>query len=320
MNFGGPGSSTLGGLGGFNPGVGRDPRARAKTREYLKQCLQEITYLTSAAALNPLPERTPGGVSRPRKEMREIAAAKEKEPLEVPPPAAASVVQQDKEGNRIVPLDPAAAASAEKAANTEVLQATSTTGASSSEMSAEIRSENSTAISRSDGAGGAGGNPSLNGPLARKAEPTIALTSIDPPQAVADLFTTRSTSDTTTPSTANTDDGSQVTAIFRPESSEEWQKALKKAGQTLQPRGSAEQGVGPPTAGDGSAGNTISMKEVQERQQGAREAEARQNGVPGSTMRGRSDTAVLAGSSTSQKEMQDANEHKSWKPRRTLRT
>lgn len=40
-------------------GPPRDPKARARSREYLKQCLQEITYLTSPGALNPLPTRAP---------------------------------------------------------------------------------------------------------------------------------------------------------------------------------------------------------------------------------------------------------------------
>jgi striatin 1/3/4 len=38
-------------------GSGRDPKSRARSREYLKQCLQEITYLTSPQAVNPLPNR-----------------------------------------------------------------------------------------------------------------------------------------------------------------------------------------------------------------------------------------------------------------------
>lgn len=36
---------------------GRDPKSRARSREYLKQCLQEISYLTSPQAMNPLPNR-----------------------------------------------------------------------------------------------------------------------------------------------------------------------------------------------------------------------------------------------------------------------
>ncbi|WVO16351.1 hypothetical protein L204_104026 [Cryptococcus depauperatus] len=39
--------------------VPRDPKARARSREYLKQCLQEISYLTSPGALNPLPPHPP---------------------------------------------------------------------------------------------------------------------------------------------------------------------------------------------------------------------------------------------------------------------
>ncbi|KAL7408773.1 Striatin family-domain-containing protein, partial [Mrakia frigida] len=37
--------------------AGRDPKSRQRSRDYLKQCLQEITYLTSPGALNPLPNR-----------------------------------------------------------------------------------------------------------------------------------------------------------------------------------------------------------------------------------------------------------------------
>ncbi|CED82186.1 Cell-cycle nuclear protein, contains WD-40 repeats [Phaffia rhodozyma] len=37
--------------------AGRDPKSRQRSRDYLKQCLQEISYLTSPNALNPLPNR-----------------------------------------------------------------------------------------------------------------------------------------------------------------------------------------------------------------------------------------------------------------------
>ncbi|KAH8108463.1 WD40 repeat-like protein [Phellopilus nigrolimitatus] len=49
---GAPNSAPLG-----KPPPGRDPKSRARSREYLKQCLQEITYLTSPQAMNPLPNR-----------------------------------------------------------------------------------------------------------------------------------------------------------------------------------------------------------------------------------------------------------------------
>lgn len=39
------------------PPPGRDAKGRARSRDYLKQCLQEVNYLTSSQALNPLPNR-----------------------------------------------------------------------------------------------------------------------------------------------------------------------------------------------------------------------------------------------------------------------
>ncbi|BGP66592.1 1,2-dihydroxy-3-keto-5-methylthiopentene dioxygenase [Rhodotorula toruloides] len=51
-------ASTAGGL--------RDPRGKARSREYLKQCLQEITYLTSSATLNPLAAHSYAAPSVPR--------------------------------------------------------------------------------------------------------------------------------------------------------------------------------------------------------------------------------------------------------------
>jgi len=69
----GPAASALAGLG--KPPPGRDPKSRARSRDYLKQCvdhfalsshsilihltrcLQEVSYLTSPQAMNPLPNR-----------------------------------------------------------------------------------------------------------------------------------------------------------------------------------------------------------------------------------------------------------------------
>ncbi|KAA1085717.1 hypothetical protein PGT21_017095 [Puccinia graminis f. sp. tritici] len=42
------------GFGTTAIGIGRDPKARAKSRDYLKQCLQEINYHTS----NPILSKT----------------------------------------------------------------------------------------------------------------------------------------------------------------------------------------------------------------------------------------------------------------------
>ncbi|KAK2467079.1 hypothetical protein APHAL10511_001337 [Amanita phalloides] len=51
----GPTGGSVAGLG--KPPPGRDPKSRARSRDFLKQCLQEITYLTSPQAMNPLPNR-----------------------------------------------------------------------------------------------------------------------------------------------------------------------------------------------------------------------------------------------------------------------
>ncbi|TFK67888.1 WD40 repeat-like protein [Pluteus cervinus] len=53
--LGGPSATSLASFG--KPPPGRDPKSRARSRDYLKQCLQEITYLTSPQAMNPLPDR-----------------------------------------------------------------------------------------------------------------------------------------------------------------------------------------------------------------------------------------------------------------------
>lgn len=62
----------------------RDPRGKARSREYLKQCLQEITYLTSSATLNPLAAHSYAApsVPRPRKVL----------PEQVPPASGPGVI------------------------------------------------------------------------------------------------------------------------------------------------------------------------------------------------------------------------------------
>ncbi|KAI0747858.1 WD40 repeat-like protein [Daedaleopsis nitida] len=50
-----PNAATAGTMG--KPPPGRDPKSRARSRDFLKQCLQEVSYLTSPQAMNPLPNR-----------------------------------------------------------------------------------------------------------------------------------------------------------------------------------------------------------------------------------------------------------------------
>ncbi|CEH15000.1 Cell-cycle nuclear protein, contains WD-40 repeats [Ceraceosorus bombacis] len=76
LTLSGPGAS----LSRSNTTNSKNSRARAKAQEYLKQCLQEISYLTSTSTLNPLPDRaytgTGGGsfsIVRPRKALLDNA-------------------------------------------------------------------------------------------------------------------------------------------------------------------------------------------------------------------------------------------------------
>ncbi|WAR63909.1 hypothetical protein PtB15_16B68 [Puccinia triticina] len=74
-------ATMMGGTGiGFGTtamGLGRDPKARARSRDYLKQCMQEVNYLTSNQVLNPLPQQSAliPGIERPRKILNETQAA-----------------------------------------------------------------------------------------------------------------------------------------------------------------------------------------------------------------------------------------------------
>ncbi|THH31742.1 hypothetical protein EUX98_g2438 [Antrodiella citrinella] len=51
----GPNAATVGTMS--KPPPGRDLKSRTRSKDYLKQCLQEISYLTSPQAMNPLPNR-----------------------------------------------------------------------------------------------------------------------------------------------------------------------------------------------------------------------------------------------------------------------
>lgn len=70
---------------------GRDPRGKARSRDYLKQCLQEITYLTSATTLNPLSNTSYAApqIPRPRKVLPDYVPA----PAASQPPASSTSLE-----------------------------------------------------------------------------------------------------------------------------------------------------------------------------------------------------------------------------------
>ncbi|CAK9786454.1 WD40 repeat-like protein [Cutaneotrichosporon oleaginosum] len=85
----------------------RDPKARARSREYLKQCLQEITYLTSPGALNPLPARAPVSIDESNGE----AGVPERPRKTLPEQPIPSMVVNEPEAKSEQPAAPSASAS-----------------------------------------------------------------------------------------------------------------------------------------------------------------------------------------------------------------
>ncbi|GAA5847538.1 hypothetical protein JCM9279_005285 [Rhodotorula babjevae] len=107
----------------------RDPRGKARSREYLKQCLQEITYLTSSATLNPLAAHSYAApsVPRPRKVL----------PEQVPPASAPGVINL---------AQPPATAAAAGSAQTGEVPPLAAGGESSSASSAPTPSKSAPAV------------------------------------------------------------------------------------------------------------------------------------------------------------------------------
>ncbi|BGP52400.1 1,2-dihydroxy-3-keto-5-methylthiopentene dioxygenase [Rhodotorula kratochvilovae] len=119
--------------GGTAAAAARDPRGKARSREYLKQCLQEITYLTSSATLNPLAAHSYAApsVPRPRKVLPEQVPAASAPgvislaPAHTPAAAAASTAAAEPapEAAKDAPAPPAppAPAPAEQQAHPDLL-------------------------------------------------------------------------------------------------------------------------------------------------------------------------------------------------------
>lgn len=84
------GSAAAAGLLSRSTSSAKDPKSRAKSREYLKQCLQEISYLTSATTLNPLPDRGIASGSSMNGNNMQSALRPRKTMLESVPPTLAA--------------------------------------------------------------------------------------------------------------------------------------------------------------------------------------------------------------------------------------
>lgn len=282
----------------------------------IHRCLQEITYLTSATALNPLPDRTPAGLQRPRKHMIDVPPQLPAQggssgsssqgdsllPGSIPQPHSSG-------GNTVIPLPQAAGAAPSAAIGTisqlNVTNATSEASAASVQPDA-IGSNPSANIMPNNNTNQAG---SLN--ATAQTPESLPANDLTLPRTAADVFSSiPSNEEGSDAATLNADAAARLTAIFRPESSEEWKKALQKAGQQ-------QQGGKTPSGLEGeSVGQTLSMKEAQAQYSQEKEVPA----MNGTGARGRSDTVQSTTSASSAAGTNDAdNDHKVWKPRRTLR-
>lgn len=302
----------------WNPSLGRDPRGRAKSREYLKQCLQEINYLTSLTTLNPLPEKTPAGLPRPRKAFVEVSP---------PAPAAdgseASKESLDKDkpgvpsgtGSEGITVISTHSTSSPQASNA-TLPASATNITTASAESSLPSSSSTGATSPASHTSGAGPSPlsrevpldtvsepesAVNGGKANVANGDSASEGIVPTAsglvAVSDMVNghDHALPDASELSGRSNEerDSNRMTAIFRPESSEEWRKALDKAGQPQQPLADSVGAAGDEDRQSRSAQSLMTQR----------------NGL-----RARSDSNASTAST-----VVGETEHKTWKPRRTLR-
>lgn len=298
------GNNTIGVTGlAWHSAHTRDPRGRAKSREYLKQCLQEISYLTSASALNPLPERGVAGLHRPRKTMLDMPV--------VPGGQAFDLRQAQRhnvDGSAQEPLGPTDREPADSVQKSEPNQrdvSNGTADAPQVEAAREARGDTNgqpfldrasgvtniaaTSATSTNVVGSKLASSVPNPPLSTTAPDTSSQASVASNSSpIVRNSTTLSSlppeGDSNSPEINN-----RGTAIFRPDNTDEWRKALKKAGQS----------VSSPKTGDSELSALISESQA--------DVAAR---------RLRSDSSFSTASSAT---AVNESQHQVWKPRRTIR-
>lgn len=167
-----------------------------------------------------------------------------------------------------------------------------------------------------DAAASSQGNAGLNGQSQATAVLPIS-SDFTLPKTAADVFSAvPEGQDAGDSATMTADAASRLTAIFRPESSEEWKKAIQKAGQLQQQQQQSGQSG---TLEGEAAGQTLSMKEAQA--QYGQDKDSSSPASNGVAARGRSDTvqSPATASSSTMSGNEAGDDHKVWKPRRTLR-
>ncbi|EST08016.1 Striatin, N-terminal [Kalmanozyma brasiliensis GHG001] len=267
-------SALAGGLPSRSTSSAKDPKSRAKSREYLKQCLQEISYLTSATTLNPLPDRgiasgsSANGANmqnslRPRKTMLESVPPTLAAPTESHAAMAGSISRASAATALGVPSSKTGRPGRSPlfASEAVVEEGNETEEVSGQDFQAEPgqREDNAEEQQQQPSSGASSAVP-LRNPLSAtfiEPEPSSLATSSEPadaqeqdeaPGSSNSSDSSRSTQSTDSRGTSGgsmtdqeVDEQEQVTAIFKP-GGRDWQK-LKEAGiQSRELRESQGQG------------------------------------------------------------------------------
>lgn len=205
----------------------RDPKARARSREYLKQCLQEITYLTSPGALNPLPARAPvsidesngeaGVPERPHKTLSEQPIP----PMVVNEPEAKDEQASSPTAAAAAPAEPdsstsQAASEAAGAATATTVQEAVASAAASDQDPASLPNGSAEGNESQESSAVAAGDAPPSSPAPRTvALPENELPSGGSPPRLSTIEPPRQ----------------QLTAIYKPESKAAWREELRAANE-----------------------------------------------------------------------------------------
>ncbi|WWC93966.1 hypothetical protein V866_000804 [Kwoniella sp. B9012] len=204
----------------------RDPKSRARSREYLKQCLQEISYLTSPGALNPLPPRPPVDPSYP-----------------LPDPTNPE--------NPVDPLDRPRKSLPEQ--NIPSMFASSTTAATEQTQPNENNNDNrhhEQSLSLPNGESKEGppvqsGDMSLDPTAKPPSSPAPRTVNLPPPSDTQTEHQPQPKSQIDTQLPSEQGDNQILTAIYRPDSKAAWREELRNANEMAE---KAKEDRKPPTS------------------------------------------------------------------------
>ncbi|WWC70438.1 uncharacterized protein I206_104389 [Kwoniella pini CBS 10737] len=198
----------------------RDPKSRARSREYLKQCLQEISYLTSPGALNPLPPKPPIDPSYPIPE-EEQSNSSEHQPEPADRPTKA--LPEQNIPSIFVKTQPSQAELTSQ--NHQELP----NGSSSSHEQEQSRTSSEPTPNAQAQSSEMGLDPTAK-PPSSPAPRTLSLPSENPSQGEPPKPSLNT--DLPPDNAQNDDEGKQIlTAIYRPDSKAAWREELRNANE-----------------------------------------------------------------------------------------